>query len=129
MWGVRGKDEFWERIKEWDVIGLVETWVVKEEWKRWKEKVPGEFGWSIQGARKEGRRGRAKGGIWMGIRRGLEGGEGVEEEGLMVKEIKWRGEKWKVGTVYVRENLREGFGEVKKEAEKKGEKGWIVGGL
>jgi len=28
--GVRGKDdEFWERIKEWDVMGLVETWIEK----------------------------------------------------------------------------------------------------
>jgi len=72
--GVRGKDEeFWERIKEWDVIGLVETWVEKEEWKRWKGRVPGEFEWTIQGASKEGRRGRAKGGIWMVIRKGLEG--------------------------------------------------------
>ncbi|EFN64892.1 hypothetical protein EAG_05339 [Camponotus floridanus] len=80
--------------------GLVETWVIKEEWERWKGRVPGEFDWTIQGAEKEGRRGRAKGGIWMGIRRGLEGRKGgVEEKGIMIKEIKWGGEKWKVGTV------------------------------
>lgn len=48
----------------------------KKEWERWKGKVSGEFEWMIQGASKEGRRGRAKRGIWMGIRRGLEGREG-----------------------------------------------------
>lgn len=65
---VRRKDEeFWERIKKWDVIGLVETWVEKEKWESWKGKVPEEFGWTIQGTSKESRRGKAKGGIWMGL--------------------------------------------------------------
>lgn len=122
-------EEFWERIKKWDVIDLVETWVEKEEWERWKGKVPGEFKWTIQGANKEGRRGRAKGGIWIEIRRRLEGNEGeVEEEGLMIKELKW-GEKWKVGTVYIRERWGRVLGRLKgKVEEKKGEKGWILGG-
>lgn len=90
---MRGKnEEFWERVKEWDVIGLVEIWVEKEEWKTWERKEPEEFRWSIQGARKE--RSRAKEGIWMGIRRELEGGVGgVEKEWLMIKEIKEGGEK------------------------------------
>jgi len=87
--GVRGKDEeFWEKIKEWDVIGLVETWVEKEEWKRWKGKVLGEFEWTMQGASKEDRRGRAKGGIWMGIRKGLEEGKGEWRRKGIIKEIK-----------------------------------------
>lgn len=30
----------------------------------------GEFKWSIQGARKEGRKDRARGGIWIGSRGG-----------------------------------------------------------
>lgn len=69
----------------------------------------------IQRASKEGRRGRAKGGISMGIRRRLEGKEGgMEEEELMIKEIKWGGEKWKVGTVHKRE-----IGEVKRRSKGK----------
>lgn len=58
------------------MIGLVKTWVEKKEWERWKRRVPGEFEWMIQGASKEGRRRRAKRGIWINIRRGLEGREG-----------------------------------------------------
>lgn len=44
----------------------------------------------------------------------------MEEEELMIKEVKWRGEKWKVETMYIRERLRRLNGEVE---EKKGEKG------
>lgn len=42
MTKVRGKDEkFWEKIKKWDVIDLMETWMEKEKWERWRGKVPG----------------------------------------------------------------------------------------
>ena len=42
--GVRGKDEdFWERVKKWDIIGLVETWVEEKEWKQWERRIPKEF--------------------------------------------------------------------------------------
>jgi len=78
--GVREKDEkFWERIKEWDVVGLVETWIEEREWEKWKGRVSGEFIWTIQGAKREEKRGRARGGIWMGVRRGMEVGEEVKK--------------------------------------------------
>jgi len=68
---VRGKDEeFWERIKEWDVVGLVETWIEEGDWEKWKGRVSGEFKWTIQGAKREEKKRRARGGIWMGVRRG-----------------------------------------------------------
>lgn len=61
---VRGKDKnFWERVKKWDVIGLVETWVKEKKWKQWERKVLKKFKWSIQRARKKEKKGRAKGGI------------------------------------------------------------------
>jgi len=38
---VRNKDrQFWEGLKNWDVIILVETWMDKKEWRRVKEKLP-----------------------------------------------------------------------------------------
>jgi len=47
--GIRGKDEeFWERIKEWDIIGLVETWVEKKDWEYWKGRVPKDYNWEVQ---------------------------------------------------------------------------------
>jgi len=129
--GVKGKDEeFWGKIKEWDVIGMMETWIEEKDWEKWEGKVPKEYKWTIQGAVKEGKKGRAKGGIWLGIRKGLEGeGEGWEEEGLIVREVKWNKETWKVGAVYIKDNVRRIMGRIKGKAEeRRGETGWIVGG-
>jgi len=66
----------------------------------------------------------------MGVRRGLEVGEEViEEEGVIIKEIRWEGERWKVGTVYVREKLEKTLGKIKEVAEeKKDDSRWLVGG-
>lgn len=66
--GVRGRDkEFWKRIKEWDVEGLVETWLESKNWEGMKRNMPVEFSWWMQEARRERKRGRAAGGIIMGI--------------------------------------------------------------
>lgn len=84
----------------------------------------------MQGARRKKKRGRAAGGILMEVRRGLEGREEiVEGEGLMIREVKWKGEIWKVGTVYIRENVEKIMKKVKEEVDKRmGEKGWILEG-
>jgi len=63
---VRGK-EFWERIK--DVVGLVETWMEEGDWEKWKGKVSSDIIWTIQGAKREEKKGRARGGIWTGVRK------------------------------------------------------------
>ncbi|TGZ48452.1 Uncharacterized protein DBV15_12818 [Temnothorax longispinosus] len=133
MAGVKGKEKgFWERIKEWDVVGLVETWLEQEEWEKMKNRVPKEFNWRIQGAKKErvGRKGRAIGGIMMGVRKGLEGEEEwVKEEGLMIREVRWKKEKWRLATVYESGNLDKIMGEIKSVKEKEGrEERWIVKG-
>jgi len=128
---VKGKEEgFWEKIREWNVIGMMETWIEECDWEKWEGKVPKEYKWVIQGAKKEGKKGRAKGDIWLGIRRGLEGeGEGWEEEGLIVKDVKWNKETWNVGTVYIKDNVRMVMEGIKgKVEERRGETGWIVGG-
>lgn len=103
FWNVtraKGKDEqFCEKIMKWDVIGLVETWIEGAEWERWKRRVPREFNWTIQGARRGGKKGRAKGGTWVGIRKGLEGGyKDWEEEGIIISMIAIgvRGQVWRI---------------------------------
>lgn len=43
----------------------------------------------------------------MRIKKGLEEkGEPVEEEELMLREVNWKGENWKVGTVYIKDNMK-----------------------
>lgn len=56
------------------MIGLVKTWIEGAERERWKGRVTREFNWTIQGARRGGKKERAKGGIWVGIRKRLDGG-------------------------------------------------------
>lgn len=42
----------------------------------------------------------------MGIRKNLEGGEEwTEEEGILIREVRWKGEKWRVETIYVRRKI------------------------
>ncbi|TGZ39489.1 Uncharacterized protein DBV15_12423 [Temnothorax longispinosus] len=132
--GVKEKQEgFWERIKEWDVVGLVETWLKQEEWEKMKNRVPKKFNWSIQGAKKErvGRKERAIGGIMMEVREGLEEEEEwVEEESLMIREVRWKKEKWRLATVYVSGNLDKMMGKIKSVKEEEGRKErWIVGAI
>lgn len=68
---VKGKvGGFCVRIKEWDVVGLVETWLEWKEWEKIKSRVLEELDWRVQGARKKG---TAIKGVMMGIRKGLEG--------------------------------------------------------
>lgn len=46
MAGLVNKDkEFWEGLKNWDVIVLSKTWVEEKGWKKIKEKLPGGFAW------------------------------------------------------------------------------------
>ena len=75
-------------MKNWDVVGLVETWVKKKEWKRIRKKLPVGYSWRIQEAKREKKKGRAMGGIIMGIRKEwVRKSEWTDKEGLMVREV------------------------------------------
>jgi len=44
--GLRNKDtDFWEKLREWKVIVLVETWVERKGWERIRRKLPKEYIW------------------------------------------------------------------------------------
>jgi len=69
--GLRRKDEeFWEYISRYDFVGLVETWVDEKGWDKIKGWLPSSHEWTYREARKEKRKGRAKGGIVIGTRKG-----------------------------------------------------------
>lgn len=89
FWNVAGlgnKDkEFWKRLKEWDVMVLMETWVKEKGWNKIRRKLEG-YKWGMQGTTRKGKRRRAVSGMLMGIRRDLieEGMEiNVEDEGVV----------------------------------------------
>ena len=42
--GIKGKGgDFWEKVKKWDVVGLVETWVKGKDWEKMRKKLPVEY--------------------------------------------------------------------------------------
>lgn len=47
--GLRNKDkEFWNGLRRWEVMVMVETWVERKRWKRIKGKLPKGYKWRIQ---------------------------------------------------------------------------------
>lgn len=73
FWNIAGakklKKETWSDLKKCQTIGLVETWETGNE--RWEEEFE-KFEWrSIEGV-KEHRKGRAKGGIFLAIKEGVD---------------------------------------------------------
>lgn len=109
FWNVAGlgsKDkDFWEGMKEWDVLVMSETWVHKKRWVKIREWLPREYEWTAQMAKRKNRKGRAMGGMIMGIRRELME-EGVkmetEKEELMVGRVKRGKERWRIVGVYIK---------------------------
>lgn len=67
--GIGNKDmDFWEVIKEWDIIFLLETWLDERGWGRIRGKLPTGFKWEVQLAKIKNKKGRAMEGIVVGVR-------------------------------------------------------------
>jgi len=107
--GLRNKDvEFWKGLSRWDVIVMEETWIDRKGWIGIKGKFPREYKWGIQWATRKNKRGRAMGGMIMGIRKELfeKGGEiTTENEGLIVGNLKLGKQRWRIVRVYIRDNM------------------------
>lgn len=112
MAGLRNKDrEFWEGLREWDVITPTETWTDGKGWNRVREGLPGGYVWEGQKAIRKNRKGRAMGGMIMGIRKELlEKGTKIESvrEGIMMGKVRIWKEKWRITGVYIGKNGMEG---------------------
>lgn len=80
--GLRNKDrDFWKGLENWDVIVLSETWVDEKGWDRIKGKLPKGYKWGTQIAKRRSRKGRAIGGMVMGIRKEvMEKGQEIKSE-------------------------------------------------
>ena len=106
MAGATNKDrEFWEQIREWDVVVMMETCLMEEGWKTIKNRLPQGFKWEAQWTRKRNKNGRAMGDVngkekVVNKRRGREGTREVQE-GMMMRAVTVEERKWKVVGVYV----------------------------
>ena len=109
FWNVAGltnkEEEFWKGIGEWEVIVLLETWLEKKGWSKVRNRVPKGYKWRTQWASRNNRKGRAMGGMMIGVREEMIGwqerGQGGGEKGIMVERVKGGEQEWTVVAVYV----------------------------
>lgn len=88
--------DFWKGIRKWDVVFFIETWVDEKRWEKIRGKLPMGYRWEVQYARRKNRKGRAIGGLMLGIRKEKETedlNQGEEKKGIMRKVMKLGEEK------------------------------------
>jgi len=122
--GLRNKDEeFWKALKKWDVIVMMETWIDRKGWIGITGRLPRGYSWGIQWATRKNKRGRAIGGMVMGIRRELiEKGRGImtENEGIIVGKVKLGKQRWRIVGVYIKDNMEGMLQRIEEWVEEKG---------
>ena len=110
FWNTSGiesvEEKTWKNLKEAEIIGSTGTWVEKE---KGEEKIKGKlkgFECFFITARREKKKGRAKGGILLAVKTCKEiricSRPKVVNEECMTVEVEIKGEKWTVGVIYMR---------------------------
>lgn len=133
FWNVFGiakkEDSFWEYIRNFDVVGMLETWVEEKSWRKIEKKLPDEFRWKYQGAIREKGKGRARGGIITGVRKEIK--EKAEKKpdttNVMGRTLRIGQKTWKIVSIYSTgmKNLRK---ELEQKIDEIGEERVLIGG-
>ncbi|KYN04775.1 hypothetical protein ALC62_04348 [Cyphomyrmex costatus] len=127
--GVKNKrTEFWKYIEEFDIVGLLETWVDEKEWENMKQRLPKGWKWRYQEAKREKKKNRAMGEIITGVREGIEEVDIEEREGIQERRIKVEKEKWRIISVYNREGKKEKLEQLKEMIREEEEGNLIIAG-
>jgi len=102
-----------------------EFWKSLEEWEVFRDRLPTGYNWKVQGAKRRNKKGRAMGGMILGIKKDLVGQkeeEGREVEGLITGRINYGRGNLRVVGVYVNKDMERKLEELKEWMEEK-EKG------
>jgi len=133
MVGLGNKDrDFWNKLKEWEVIVLVETWVERKGWENVRWRLSKGYIWGMQWAERKYKKGRARGGMIMGVKKELrEGKEAFQTDmkRIIVGNVRKDGQRWRIIGVYARQGVGEVLQGVGSWIEER-ESGWstIIGG-
>lgn len=106
-------------LDKFDVVAAQETWLVKEREKEWLNKLDKKYKWGFKAAAKENKKGRAMGGVLIGVKKGIKLKE-IEEwgYGLTIKGVNIDIEKkMNIIVVYNNIGMRGITEELKKEVE------------
>lgn len=115
--GMKEVNEAREEMEKNEIVILVETWVTQDRVKEESEKLSNKYKWWAKNAVKEGKRGRAKGGQLVGIKKEIEKGWDIKEwkYGLTLENNKKEGEV--IITVYNNVGMKQLETELRKEIE------------
>lgn len=75
---------------------MMEIWMDCKRWERMRGKLPKEYKWKAQMAKKRNRKGRAYGGMLVGVKRSVMVEEEDEEEGKITSKIRMGEERRKI---------------------------------
>ena len=134
FWNVTGirtmRNEDWKELSGKDIIGLTETWQKKGN-DEWIGKNLKEFDIRTIQAKREHKKGRAKGGLMLAIRKGLKAEvewlEGESKEVIGMK-IRIRKERWLIALAYMREQRGKNWETLEEWMEDMREENIIIGG-
>lgn len=127
--GVLNKDkETWEYLGNYDIIGLVETWLEKDKWEKIKGKLPKKFNWKCVYAERDSKMGRAKGGILIGVsKKIIESGYIEWKNNIVEQKVKYNEKNWRFVIVYS-QNIKDTLETIKREIKEENEEILILGG-
>lgn len=118
FWNVAGLEnkgqDFWEHIRRFEYVSMSETWVEEKVWEKMLNRMPGEFRWRAQFARRDAKKGRAKSGIVTGVRREIEEieQEGVNSERVQERRLRIQNNVWRVLSVYCNGEMKQMTSEI-----------------
>ena len=106
--------EVWDYLGEFDFISLCETWLEEKQWGNIKDKLPSEFSWECIFAKRQKKKGRAKGGFLIGIKKDWLGKGNIEiteiSEQIVRSTLNAKGETYNIYSIYntgkLKENLK-----------------------
>lgn len=92
--GVGNVEKAWNFLGRYDIIALQETWLEESKIGDWWYRLNKEYNWTFKGATREKRKGRAKGGVLLGVKKILSVRKVKEWEwGIVVEGLKIESEK------------------------------------
>lgn len=105
---MRNKERgFWREVEEWDVVMMSGIWMDQKGWDTVRRFLLKGFRWEVQLAERKNKKGRAMGGILVGVRKEIKMKEVETQkmEGLIEIVVKLKGVKLNIIEVYVRGDI------------------------
>lgn len=109
--GLKGKEaDFWNFIKEFEVIVFTETWIEEKEEAIARSKLEEDYDVEMMAASKEAGKGRSKGGLILATKKGfyeeVPNARRWKGKEFIGKELRRQGKRSFVGVTYMRQQER-----------------------